>query len=378
MLNNEYPPLGGGTGTVNQAILNGFVDHTDISIDLVTGCSVPKRNIVQISDRIRIIYIPLKSKNIHHASNYELVKYSILATFKAYQLHKKNKYDFSFSWSTVPAGFVSYVMKLLFGLPFVIRVGGPDIPGFEERYRNIYKIISPIIKLIWRNSVLIVAKCFTEKQMVLKIEPRLKVRIIYNGVDLSTFKPNTGIRNIPLRIICSARLIKRKGQDLLIEALGKLKEKGIFFYLDLIGDGDEKQNYIALAKRLNVIDQIEFKGYVPRELMVGAYHLADIFVLPSYNEGMSNALLEAMACGLTPVVTDVGGTSELVNEERNGFVFKAGNSEQLTSILEKIANQPDILDRMGRSSSQLVKQLNWPQVVREYLSVFNEMTKKLK
>jgi glycosyltransferase involved in cell wall biosynthesis len=160
--------------------------------------------------------------------------------------------------------------------------------------------------------------------------------------------------------------------------LGKLKEKGIFFYLDLIGDGDEKQNYIALAKRLNVIDQIEFKGYVPRELMVGAYHLADIFVLPSYNEGMSNALLEAMACGLTPVVTDVGGTSELVNEERNGFVFKAGNSEQLTSILEKIANQPDILDRMGRSSSQLVKQLNWPQVVREYLSVFNEMTKKLK
>ena len=123
MLNNEYPPIGGGTGTVNKEILELLVKYPEFKIDLITGSQRKKNTIQQLSPKIRIISLGLKSKNIHHASNIELIKYTIRAFFYAKKMHKKENYDLSFSWSTIPAGFVSYLLKMFFKLPFIVRVG---------------------------------------------------------------------------------------------------------------------------------------------------------------------------------------------------------------------------------------------------------------
>jgi len=372
MLNNEYPPLGGGTGTVNKEVLERFAQFPKLKIDLITGSNKTNTEIIQLSDNISITYISLKSKNIHHASNFELIKYTILTFFRAVKMHKRVKYDFSFAWSTVPAGFVAYLLNLFFKLPYLVRVGGPDIPGFEDRYKNIYKIISPVIKLIWKKSSLIICKCRLEREMIQSIRSKLNIKIIYNGIDILKFKPLETPLNEPLRIICPARLIKRKGQDLLIEALASLKERGLVMHLDLIGDGDEKDNYINLAKKLNVSELVNFKGYIPREMMEREYQHADLFVLPSNNEGMSNSLLEAMACGLPVIVTNVGGTDELVHQGENGFIFQVGDLVELTSILGNVASKPYLLKEMGEKSAKIAQNLNWQNIVNEYLNVFND------
>ncbi len=378
MLNNEYPPLGGGTGTVNRAILEGFLAYPAIKIDLITGCTDKKKKITHLSDNVRIIYLPLQNKNIHHASNFELIKYAFHAFFLAFKMQRKEKYDFSFAWSTVPAGFVSFLLLYIFKLPYLVRVGGPDIPGFEERYKSIYKIISPIIRIIWRKSKLIVAKCNLEKEMIISINPKLKIEIIHNGVNIHEFKPIDKALKQNLTSVCPARLIKRKGQDLLIKALAELKLKGITLLLNLVGDGDEKDNYQRLAKELNVLQQIDFKGYIPRKLMKKEYHEADLFVLPSYNEGMSNSLLEAMACGLPVIVTDVGGTTELVTQGKNGFVFPVGDKSKLVSILETIAVSPAILHEMGIKSREYAETLDWKKIVEAYFLLFNAFNNKFK
>ncbi|MFN8255378.1 MAG: glycosyltransferase family 4 protein [Bacteroidales bacterium] len=371
MLNNEYPPLGGGTGTVNQAILQGFVQHLDIKIDLITTTIDKEKKVTLLSDNVRIFFLPLGIKNIHHASNSELIKYAIKAFFLAFQLNKKEKYDFSMAWSTLPAGFVSWLLKKTLRLSYIIRVGGPDIPGFEERYTKIYKLLGLVIRKSWKNAEFIIAKCNTEMVMINSFQPNLKTGLIYNGVNTNLFYPVQKKVNTPLRMICPARLIKRKGQDLLIKALSNLKNNGIILQLDLVGEGDEKENFIKLAKELSVNELINFKGYIPRENMPETYHGADFFVLPSYNEGMSNALLEAMACGLTPVVTDVGGTRELVKNGENGFVFSPGDLMGLTSILSEIAKNPEILGRMGSKSAEMASRLDWKGIVNEYINVFN-------
>jgi phosphatidyl-myo-inositol dimannoside synthase len=373
MLNNEYPPIGGGTGTVNKEILERLALHSNYKIDLVTGSNEKKRRTVELTPDIRIIYIPLNCRNIHHASNSALIKFAFFGFFLAFKLQRKNRYDFSFSWSTIPAGFISWLLYLFFRLPYIVRVGGPDIPGFEKRYKNIYRIISPLIKLIWKKSKYLITKCKIEKEMVSAINDKLDLQVIYNGVDTEKFRPEKRAINQHLKIICVARLIQRKGQDILIRSIAHLQEKGITFNVDLVGDGDETDNYKLLAKKLKVLQQINFKGYISRETMESEYQYADIFVLPSYNEGMSNSLLEAMACGLPVVVTKVGGTSELVVDGENGYAFPTGDEEKLYLILEKIAMEPASLNEMGEKSRRIAESLNWENIVNQYDTLFKSI-----
>lgn len=375
MLNNEYPPIGGGTGTVNKEIITYLKNNSDIKIDLITGSCDKKNSIEVLSENVKIIKIGLNNRNIHHASNYELIKYTFKASIMAMKMQKKHKYDFSFAWSTVPAGFVSYLLYLVYKLPFIVRVGGPDIPGYEDRYAFIYKIITPIIKRIWKKAKYIVTKCKTETDMICSIVDNLPLITVFNGINTDKFTPTTVNNNsYNLKVICTARLIKRKGQDTLIKAIARLKhEKNIEITCDLVGDGDERKNYIDMVNGLGVGDLINFKSSIPREAIVEAYNLADIFVLPSHNEGMSNAVLEAMACGLPLLVTDVGGTLELITEGENGFIFEKSNDEELAFILEKLYKNKDLRVKMGEKSRKKATNFSWSTIGKQYISLFDKM-----
>ena len=80
--------------------------------------------------------------------------------------HHVRPYDFCFAWSTVPAGAVAFALYRLVMLPYAVWVSGPDIPGFERRYRFIYPLLSPIIRRIWREATYVVAKCAGEIEMI--------------------------------------------------------------------------------------------------------------------------------------------------------------------------------------------------------------------
>ncbi len=374
MFNNEFPPLGGGTGTVNLELFKIFKNYPNIKIDLITSSGSKKKEVERFSENIKIFRYPVGKKNIHHASNGELIRYALKATFAGFKLHKKEKYNLIFVWTTVPAGFPAFLLKLRKKVPYIIRIGGPDIPGFEERYGFVYKIISPLIKIMWKKAELLVTKCKSEKEMIEKINNKLNIKTIYNGVDTDKFFPSKKNTPTPLKLICSARLIKRKGQYTLIDAVSRLKKEGIIINVDLVGEGDEKDAYINYSKEKNVTEQIIFSGYVPRENMPEKYQETDIFILPSYNEGMSNALLEAMGCGLPVIVTNVGGTEELV-DKTNGFIFNAGNSDELSDILKQIHFNKTGLKELGQNSRKKAIQFNWKNIAGEYFKLFNTIVK---
>jgi glycosyltransferase involved in cell wall biosynthesis len=372
MFNNEFPPLGGGTGTVNFELFKIFKKNYDLKIDLITSALGPKNEIEQFSENIRIIKFPVRKNNIHHASNLELIIYTFKAIFNGFRYHKKENYDFVFVWSTVPSGLPALLLKIFKKVPFIVRIGGPDIPGFENRYKFIYMIISPLIKLIWKKAILIIVKCKKEKEMIELINSKLQIEKIFNGTDISKFFTIIKNTNNSLKLICSARLIKRKGQYILIDAISCLKKEGIIIISDLVGEGDEKEAYIQYAKVKNVEELIIFSGYVPHEKMPKKYQEADVFVLPSYNEGMSNALLEAMACGLPIVVTNVGGTEELIDES-NGFIFNVGDTTELVLILKKIYHNKNILLELSKASRKRAEQYSWQIIADEYLKLFKTL-----
>jgi glycosyltransferase involved in cell wall biosynthesis len=290
-------------------------------------------------------------------------------------LHKQEKYDFCFAWSAVPAGAIALVLRRMKGLRYMLRVCGPDIPGFETRYRSIHFFLAPLIRRIWRAADSVVAKSAREIEMIQAVDPAVDCLLIPNGVDASRFKPiHPAPDDGPLKLLCVGRLIERKGQRHLIEVIKRLSDATLDVELDLVGEGDDRPAIEAQVARLGLGDRVCFSGYVPREKIAEHYAAAHVFVLPSYNEGMSVALLEAMAAGLAVVVTPTGGTSELIEPEINGLVFDWGDVETLASHLRRLAQDRAVVRRMGQAARQRASEFSWDCAALRYVEIFRSLT----
>jgi len=375
MLNNEFPPLGGGTGTVNLAILQRMAKVPGLEVDLITSALGRQAEKDRLGERIRIFKVPVNNRVIHHSSNRELIAYAAQAWSLAGRLHLARSYDFCFAWSAVPAGGVAWALRQTAGLPYLVRVGGPDIPGFEPRYKFLYPVLTPLIRSIWLRAEVVVAKCEGEAAMIRAVDQNVPIALIPNGVDLDAFRerippPDNG----PLRLICVGRLIERKGQHHLIQAVKRLLDQGIDVALDLIGTGDSRASYEAQARALGTEKKVRFVGYVPREEIAAYYEAAHVFVLPSYNEGMSVATLEAMAAGLPLVVSRAGGTASLVAEGVNGWTFPWGDVEGLTVHLRRLAVDRALAWRLGAASRCRAAQFSWERAFEKYMTLFEKFT----
>lgn len=375
MLNNEFPPLGGGTGTVNAALLRRFARVPGLQIDLITSALGLTTECETFSDTIRIFKVPVNNKNIHHSSNRELLTYAGRALLSALHFHHRYQYDLCFAWSAVPAGGVALALHQQAGLRYIVRVCGPDIPGFEQRYSSVYFALAPVIRAIWRGSERVIAKCQGEADMICTIDNRPNIILVSNGVDLDGFLPAAPVDNDgPLRLLCVGRLIERKGQHYLIEAVKRLTDEGINVTLTLIGTGDAQTPNQQQADHLGIAERVHFLGYVPREEIAAHYSAAHVFVLPSYNEGMSVATLEALAAGLPVVVTRTGGTAELVTEGENGLVFEWADIDTLTTHLRTLAHNRALVRQMSRAACERATNFSWDTAAARYLELFAELT----
>lgn len=235
MLNNEFPPLGGGTGTVNQAMLRQFSQIAGWEIDLITSALGSVGAEETFSERIRLYKVPVRNRNLHHSSNRELAEYAARSFRLALRLQRKNSYHLCFAWSAVPAGAVALALRRLLGLRYLVRVCGPDIPGFEQRYQAMHFLLGPLIRRVWREAETVVAKSQGEIDLIRAADRRIECELIPNGVDLEQFAPGQAVpEQGALRLLCVARLIERKGQHHLIEAVKRLADDGVDVTLELI------------------------------------------------------------------------------------------------------------------------------------------------
>jgi glycosyltransferase involved in cell wall biosynthesis len=375
MFDNEFPPLGGGTGVVNFHLLEEMAKRRDVTVDLVTSSRSRTRCETEpFADRITIYKVPVDNRNIHHATNRELLRYSWRGLRLARRLAGQYHYDLSFSFAGVPAGAISYLLNVTHGLPYVLSLQGPDVPGFEARYNYLYPVLTPVIKRIWRRAGAVTAISAEQVVLAHQTMPDLELVTIPNGVDTTSFVPGGNVAKRDFTIVCVARLIERKGQHHLLRAFAQVRAACTTpVRLIFIGTGDAEPQLRELASSLHVSDAVVFKGVVPREQMPAVYQEADVFVLPSQQEGMSIALLEAMASGLPVIVTDTGGTAELVTQGQNGEIVTWADVPALIRALHHVMHADD-RQRMGEESRRRAVEFGWPALATRYLELCARVT----
>ena len=189
---------------------------------------------------------------------------------------------------------------------------------------------------------------------------RIQLRVDYNLSD-------------PPRLLYVGRLHPQKGLDVLLRAIRLLSDyRRRPLQLRLVGDGPARGELTALADQLDLNDQVTFCGQSDRVMEELA--AADVFVLPSRAEGLSNALLEAMAAGLPALVSDIPGNVDVVEHERNGLLFRAEDPQALADCLTSLLDQEDLRRRLGREARKSVEdRFSLETIARYYVNLYEQV-----
>lgn len=183
-----------------------------------------------------------------------------------------------------------------------------------------------------------------------------KCTVVPNGVDIERFRPATTAEGSPL-IIFVGRLILNKGPHVLVSALDLLHKNHTTFRAMVVGDGPMRSVLEQQVRLAGMSAQVEFLG--SREDVPELMRQASIFVRPSFTEGMSLAVLEAMASGLACVVSDVSGNAELVTDGESGWVVPPGDSVALARRLTDLLDDPELRQRFADSARRKSTSYSW-------------------
>ncbi len=206
-----------------------------------------------------------------------------------------------------------------------------------------------------------------------------KVRIVPNGVDVEKFKPfadkeaakrQFGVGDEPC-VLFVGSLIPRKGLPFLVEAAKKIvKEKSNTKFL-IVGEGPLRKQLDNSLEAANLTSNFKFLGNLKDDKLPAVYNCADVFVLPSIQEGQGIVLLEAQACAKPIVAFNIGGVNEAVQNGETGLLVKLGNTDEFAEAVLKLISERNLQDKMGAAGRKFVlENFTWDICAQKMLNIY--------
>lgn len=290
--------------------------------------------------------------------------------------------------------FILALIVLLFRKPLVLHSHGA---AYKEFYAGLPLIMQRSILSVFQRCNKFIALSNSWREYFLdafRLEPD-QIVVLYNPVKLPTVVPDR-TNHSSITFVFLGRIGKRSGALDLANANIAQQDKGAFDLLSafaklpepyrlrakliLAGNGD-LESAKQLATELNIAAQVTIHSWLTPTQRDTLLETSDVFVLPSYNEGLPMSMLEAMAWGLSVIVTPVGGIPEVIQHKRNGLLVQPGNQSELTSAMQTLIHDDALRLSLGsaaRSHCQLFDVQNYVRSLHEiYSSVLNESVTNL-
>jgi glycosyltransferase involved in cell wall biosynthesis len=257
----------------------------------------------------------------------------------------------------VPCVFTPHAWSFLPGTPLIWRLSATPIEALLARIGD--EVI-----------------CVSEDELSVArgrhVLPREKGIVIHNGVPDSPLRANPGESCGCARMLMVARFVPQKDHETLVRALANLDEP---FELQLVGDGPKESSIASLVRRLKIEDRVIFLGERPDvpQLMARSH----LFVLSSNWEGLPLVILEAMRAGLPVVASDVGGLREAVCHGETGYLFRAGDTDQLSGYLARLIEGAELRRQLGVAGRRSYERhFALPRQISETVSVYERLIRR--
>jgi len=363
IVNPEHPPIGGGAGNASHNLAKRLLDFGD-EVAILT-CSYKKypKNIMEDGVHIRRVFSIRKV--LSRSSPLEQVSFLVGSILEGILFVNKWKPDAIISFFGMPSGPLGWLGKRIYGIPYIVSLRGGDVPGFRSYdFGTLHKIAAPILRGLWKQADALVANSEGLRGLANNFAPEIHCQIITNGVDTEFFQVKENF-NEGHNIIFAGRLVHQKGLDIVINALSKLSDHDWTF--TIIGDGPVRDDLSKMVRSFGLEDRIRFLGWITRHEIKELYKEADIFVFPSRDEGMSNAVLEAMSAGLTVIASDIPGNRAVIEDQTTGFLVPVDSVELWMERLELVLTTSGITKQIGLAANRHVEEkFSWSRVAKEY------------
>lgn len=309
--------------------------------------------------------------------------YFLAGTWATYKLTRQEKIDLINAHWVIPQGFMAVFIKKLTGIPVMITSHGTDIFGFNQWFINAFK------KYALRNADLVLTVSRKLKNEVNKLAPSQKNKILVRsmGVDINYFqkqaiKDKENVRKIFGRgkklVVFVGRLVKKKGVNYLIGAIGRVKKKQPSVLLLIIGDGPARPELEKQVTEEGLENNVSFLGWLDQQRLPGYYGAADVFVSPVVetgwgSEGFGLTFIEAMAANTIVIGTRAGAIDEIIKNGDNGLIVSQQSSLALAAAILKVFKSPVLQRKFRKNSWRLIKNFDWPVVELKYQEMINKL-----
>ena len=282
-------------------------------------------------------------------------------------------------------GLVGYKIKKKYNIPYVVFTYAMEIETWarvKKNVRRLCKVLWSADRVVYINEVTkktLLAMGVREKQLV-KIWPGVESRYFkkIGERQIDKIKKKYGIEG--LYILTTARLIKRKGVDVVIEAFSMI-DKVRFEHVSLVvaGDGPESQGLKEKAEKMWVNNSVIFLGQVPNAELPVLYSGAETFIMTPYKvdddiEGFGIVYLEAAACGTPSIATRSGGAGEAVVNMKTGLVIKPNSPEETKNAIELMLENDGLRFKLGKNARKRAwQEFRWAKRIKLVEAMLNEV-----
>lgn len=351
MLVNSFPPVPAGGAERQAERLSKYLAAAGLAVGVITRAAsgYPRHD---SGDGFWIERVPqpgfgkLKTVTFMLGAAYSLVR-------------RRNQYDILHAHLAFAPALVGALIARMLGKRVIVKYGTSgkygDVLISQRKLRG--RIRLALLRRWTDLSIALDEEM--ERELLQAGFPAQRVLRMDNGIDAQPFldlsrsgaKKSLGLEGHTVAIY-TGRLVTQKALAILLQALAEAIQSQPELYLLLVGQGPEREALEQQAQALGLTRHVRFVGNVQdvRPYLAAA----DIFVLPSEGEGISNALLEAMAAGLGCIATAVGGSPEVLDYGSCGLLVQPGKVEQLKAALVQLARDPQEVERLGRLARQRI------------------------
>jgi glycosyltransferase involved in cell wall biosynthesis len=363
VLNYEYPPLGGGAAPVSRD-LSTQLAHRGHDVTVVT---MGYQDLPAYEEAQKVKVYRLKCLRSKKNSCMPWEQYTYLFAVRRFMKEhmKTHVYDVCHTHFVIPTGEAALWVAGKFGLPYVITAHGSDVEG--HNHKKYMKIMHKLLRYSWRKIVNcsegVIAPSVYLQNLMKAGYAKGKYIFIPNGLDTAKYSQFAERRNKEKNILLMGRLQRHKNVQTILRAIARIDLSG--WMVDVLGDGPYRKELEKLVSELGLVDCVKFYGWIDNGSIEQLYYLkrASVYITASYFENCPMAVIETIAAGCYPLLSDIPAHRQLVPEDE--YYFEADDVQGLAHKLLTVISKADEIsaDRID------ISKYDWERVISQYEEV---------
>lgn len=292
--------------------------------------------------------------------------YPVLANLQARKLHKKKNYQIIQAIMAMWGGIAALFFKWLNPqIKYLLTMQSGDTDEFIHCRTWFW---APIYAQVYREADYIQAISQYLAQRARQFGYKGEISVIPNGVDIG-FSQQYDVEKNKKTIITVSRLVEKNGVEYLIKAMSFVDAK-----LFIIGEGKDEKKLRKLVENLKISDKVIFKGQVNHEILPKYLQASGIFVRSSLSEGLGNAFLEAMLCGLPIIGTPVGGIVDFLKDGETGLFCQTKNPQSIAEKINLLLQDENLYNKLVQNGQKIVREkYDWKNITEDFKNLYKKV-----